>query len=307
MTAASEVFVDVGKSTMRLHALAAGRELTVTGHGMAPTEEGDRGERIGREIARLLAEAEAEAVAHLLIGSTTDLSPVELRSLVCELRPAVPAAVIAVGDDGTLAHARTLNAPGTLLAVGTGVIAIARAANGTLTRLDGWGPLSGDRGSAVEVGRLAMRAAFLAADERRPSGLRQAVEEQLGGLDLATTGRVLADPRWPAHLAELAVLVCRLADDGDDEAAALLDDAVAELVRTARAASRAAGSDDILVTGRFGTSPAVDSRMRPRLLESGLTPVLPLPAGAVPAAEIVSGAYAPHLVLSHPEAGLPDA
>lgn len=285
-------FVDVGKSGIRLQFVADGVLRSHQGEGISPTQAGDHGTALGRGIGSLLAQASLTTLGHLVIGSTADLTTTELQSLFTALGRVLPDALVAVTDDGTLSHARFLNAPGVVLGVGTGVIAIARPVAGELRRFDGWGPLAGDRGSAVEVGRLALRAAHRAVDEDRHSALREAVAEHLGAVDLQVARSVLADQQWPAILAGIAVVVDELATTGVAEAAEIIDTAAAELHRTAQLAVAAAGVPGVLITGRFGEAPALRSRLTDRFDRDGIRILTPLPPEAVDAADIVAGAYA---------------
>ncbi|MGO2747553.1 BadF/BadG/BcrA/BcrD ATPase family protein [Microbacterium sp.] len=296
-----DVFVDVGKSGMRLHVVSDGRVRTFLGDGISPTQVVDHGHVLGAGIAQLLVEAEAHAADHLLVGSTSELSPAEHRSLFAQVRTVLPAARIAVADDGTLAHARFLNAPGVLLAAGTGVIVIARSASGELRRFDGWGPLAGDRGSAVDVGRWALRAAYAAADEQRDTPLRDAIARHLGATDLLVARRILSDAQWPATLAGLATIVGDLALGGSADASEILDAAAAELMATVRTAAESTGSDDLLPAGRFGTAPAVHARLETLAAAQGIRIVTALAPTAVSALDILAGPYRASMTIA--EAG----
>lgn len=303
MTAASpvgDVFIDIGKSGIRGEIVRATGRHAFARPGISPVEPGDHGELLGVSISAGLAEAGAEAARHILIGSTSELTDAEKESLFRRLRPAAPHAVIAVTDDGTLAHARRLGAPGILLAVGTGVIAIARSNEGDLTRYDGWGPLSGDRGAAVDVGRQALRAAYAAADGGTDAALRTAVERRLGSIDLVAARRLLTDPAWPALLAQLAQDVCTLADAGDPDAARILDDAAAELAATVRMALAGSGARDLAIVGRFGTAPAMASRLERAIVAVGARPVPARGNDAVGAREILAGPYASSFTIDVP-------
>ncbi|WP_307371302.1 BadF/BadG/BcrA/BcrD ATPase family protein [Microbacterium sp. W4I4] len=293
-----DVFVDVGKSGTRLHVVAGGVVRTFLGEGISPTQRGDHGRVLGSIIAKLLVQASARSTENLLVGSTSELSPTEHRSLVAQVRAVLPTARIAVADDGTLAHARLFNAPGVLLAAGTGVIVIGRSASGELRRFDGWGPLAGDRGSAADVGRSALRAAYLAADEQRDSPLRDGVARLLGGTDLVTARSILMDAQWPATLAGLANLVGDLALEGSAEASEILDAAAAALMGTVRTAAERTGVKDLLVTGRFGTAPAIRLRLATHAEAQGIRIVPALPATAVSATEILAGPYQVNMTIA---------
>ncbi|MGC4152846.1 MAG: hypothetical protein QM628_07170 [Propionicimonas sp.] len=291
-------FIDVGKSGIRLQTVVDGVFRTYFGEGLSPTQSGNHGAALGRNIESLLAEAAIPPPEHLVIGSTGELTPTELHSLFTVLGRAIPEAVVALTDDGTLAHARFLNAPGTVLCVGTGVIAIARSLAGELRRFDGWGPLAGDRGSAVEVGRSALRSAHRAVDEGRSSELRDCVATRLGAVDLTAARAVLSDPRWPATLAGLALGVCELADAGVAEAAVILDAAATELHQTTRCAVAAAGVPGVVITGRFGTAAALRSRLEALFHSDGIRMLAPLPEQSVAAAEIMTGPYGPSMTFA---------
>ncbi len=287
-----DVFVDVGKSGLRVEVAGDGELKVSEGRGVSPTEPGDHGALVGEEAARLIAAAGIGPIRCVIVGATTELSPPEHDALVRALRTIAPSAVIAVTDDGTLAHARRLNRAGVLLAVGTGVIAIARSQAGDLARFDGWGPLAGDRGSATAVGVAALRDAFRAVDEGRDSALRSLVAERIGPLDVVLARTVLADSQWPAHLAALAPAVGELAEHGDRDAGVILDDAATDLARTTRIAVTAAGERTVVVAGRFGESEAIRSRLRRALDGDDITVTTGLDRAVVSAQEILRGPYA---------------
>lgn len=298
-----DVFVDIGKSGLRLEAATSTGWAERSGAGVSPTVRGDLGLLLGDRIVELLAGPEGRDARRVLIGSTSELTDAERESLLRVVGRAHPAAVIAITDDGSLAHARRLNAPGVLFSIGTGTIAIARTPDGRLSRFDGWGPLAGDRGAAVDVGRRALRAAYRDIDRAADTMLRTAADRRLGGIDLMTARATLADESWPAVLAGLAEDVCTAAAAGDEEAGTLLDDAVAELADTARLAVASAGVPELLVVGRFGTAPAVSERLAPALAACGIRLVDALPPDAVGAREILAGPYALALHIATPAPG----
>jgi glucosamine kinase len=286
-----DAFIDVGKSGSRLHVVERGTVRVYDGRGASPTQPGNSGLVVARQITEMLLAAEATSARHILIGSTVDFADDERRILLSRVRRIAPDALLGVTDDGTLAHARHLHQPGVLLAVGTGVIAVALSPEGGLTRFDGWGPLAGDRGSAVDVGRTALREAFRDVDESRTSPLRARVETALGTAGLELGASILSHENWPAVLSSLAQLVCDLADDDDEQAGRMLDSAADELVRTARVAVSAATAARVAVTGRFGGAAAMRSRLNARFNLAGVSVVEALPPTAIVASEILSGPY----------------
>ncbi|RZT91905.1 glucosamine kinase [Rivibacter subsaxonicus] len=130
----------------------------------------------------------------------------------CKLALATDAATTLAG-----AHA---GRPGTIVAVGTGTIGLARHADGRETSANGWGFPVGDEGSGAWLGLLAMQIAQQAFDGRSAAGaLARAVWRTAGG----SRAELLA---WCEHAgqqryAELAPLVFETEAD-DTQAAALL-------------------------------------------------------------------------------------
>lgn len=286
-----EAFVDVGKSGSRLQVVERGSIRALTAKGASPAQPGNSGLVIAEQIVEMLKAADATSATHVLVGATVRLTVAEQTDFVALVREAAPDAVLGLTDDATLSHARHLNQPGVLLAVGTGVIAIAHSPEGVFTRFDGWGPLAGDRGSAADVGRWALREAFRDVDESRASELRNRVEAAVGPIDLELAASILTDENWPAVLAGLAQAVCELADAGDAQAGGMLELATDELARTVILAVTSATAPRVVVTGRFGGAQAVRSRLTARLGRAGITVVDALPPAAVAASDILSGPY----------------
>ncbi|MGY0196960.1 BadF/BadG/BcrA/BcrD ATPase family protein [Leptothrix sp. BB-4] len=139
--------------------------------------------------------------------------------------------------------------PGVLLAIGTGSVGVAIAADGTRRMVSGWGWQIGDEASGAWFGQQAVRLAQRAMDGRAPAGaLARAVWQRCGDdrarlLDwCAAAGQV--------GYAALAPLV--LAHERDDPAAAAL---VAQAIDDARAMVRAmdpSGRLPLAITGSLG-------------------------------------------------------
>ncbi len=128
------------------------------------------------------------------------------------------------------AHAGALNGqPGTVLIVGTGVVALAIDADGALRTADGWGPWLGDEGGGAWIGAAGLRAALRAHDGRGPSTTL---------LDTARA-RFGAPQTWPAQFNDAAALASFapdvLAAQDDAVALAIVDAAADALAATARA------------------------------------------------------------------------
>lgn len=80
-----------------------------------------------------------------------------------------------VGDVDIALDAAFPGSPGMLAIAGTGSNSAARSADGTVETAGGYGPVLSDQGSGHHIGTRALRACFLAQDERRPSVLMDAI------------------------------------------------------------------------------------------------------------------------------------
>lgn len=127
--------------------------------------------------------------------------------------------VVTVTDLEVGYAAGTAAPDGVLLLSGTGALA-ARFSGGVLARrVDGYGWLAGDEGSAVWIGIRALRAALAALDGRgEPTVLVEAVRSELGvppghGEDLAQGLLAAGFAMPPATLGRLAPLVSAAGDD----------------------------------------------------------------------------------------------
>jgi len=133
---------------------------------------------------------------------------------------------------------------GILLIAGTGSVAYGRGPTGTVARCGGWGPVCGDEGSGVWIGRRALSVVTAAADGREPETALtgvvvtaaevSSVEELIGWASRAT----------PADLASLAPAVLQCADSGDQRAIAIASFATEELVLHVVALARKLFTDE---------------------------------------------------------------
>jgi glucosamine kinase len=136
---------------------------------------------------------------------------------------------------------------GILMLSGTGSMVWARDDNGTSSRVGGWGGAFGDEGSAYWIGLRTVTLCSRALDGR--IGAPALVEAVFGFLKLDRTHpqdglmgwhATLQHPR--AEIAALAVVVDRLAAEGDATALAILDEAAAHLAAHVFAISRRSGN-----------------------------------------------------------------
>lgn len=134
--------------------------------------------------------------------------------------------------------AGTATSAGVLLLAGTGAVAARFEDHRLVRRCDGYGWLAGDEGSAVWVGREALRAVLAALDGRGAATLLTAsVTQLLAGNcptdDVEAQAQALVAAGFagpPAALGRLAPLVGAAATAGDPVAAGIVADAVARLL-----------------------------------------------------------------------------
>ncbi|MCP9963711.1 ATPase [Streptomyces somaliensis] len=224
----------------------------------APTGPGgiDAGwllERLAPAARTLLAEAGAGgrrpvAVAVGAAGMAGLGDP--LRSVLPgALRDALGVRRLALASDAVTAYAGALGrAPGTVVAAGTGLVAL-----GTdlvrWRRADGWGHLLGDCGGGAWIGRAGLEAALRAHDGRRggsPALLARA--EALFGPVEGLPARLYPRPDRAAVLASFAPEVARHAAD-DPVAADVLARAARHIAEAAAAAHPAGGAGRVALTG----------------------------------------------------------
>jgi N-acetylglucosamine kinase-like BadF-type ATPase len=137
---------------------------------------------------------------------------------------------VGVRNDGEVAlHDAFGSGPGILLVGGTGSIALARLPSGAWRRTGGWGALAGDEGSGWSLGLGAVQAALRAIDGRGPATALEGVVASAFGtsdpFELLDRLRTAAK----GEVAALAPEVIRVADEGDEVAAALADEAARAL------------------------------------------------------------------------------
>ena len=147
------------------------------------------------------------------------------RSRVVVVNDALVALVAGVGEG-----------PGVVIICGTGSIAYGRDAREQAARAGGWGHVLGDEGSGYWIGRRALRAVARAADGRGPAtALTPRVLAHFAVAQPSDLVHEIYDRQLPHHaLAQLARLVQRARDDGDEVATQILEQAAHELVRAAR-------------------------------------------------------------------------
>jgi N-acetylglucosamine kinase-like BadF-type ATPase len=164
------------------------------------------------------------------------------------LRGAVDADRLVVASDAVLSYVGAFGTrPGVVVTAGTGSVVLALGADGRAHRVDGDGPLLGDRGSGYAIGLAGLREAMRVADGLAGSqALAGELRQEYGVADEAV--RTIHASASPTRLiASFSRNVARAAERGSTTARLIWADAGAELARAALAAAERAGID----TGSF--------------------------------------------------------
>lgn len=238
MAAVSRLCIDAGQTGTRIRTRADGRE-------QVGIRDGIRTDRpILDQLADLVGEVIASAgasVREIAIGSS-GLTPAHADAgrLLTSLAD-LDVETVALTHDSVSAYlAANRLVFGVVTAVGTGVVTLGVGSAG-VARVDGWGHLFGDAGSAYWIGRAGVEAALRDFDGRGPTtGLRSAAIQSFGPLDELYMAVQTAADRV-SRVAAFATAVADHAEVGDAVAISIIDDAAAELAASALTALRRSG------------------------------------------------------------------
>jgi N-acetylmuramic acid 6-phosphate etherase len=252
------VGVDLGKTQCRSLASDGTR---VDGAG-APGLADPGGVELALDAVRRVVAGEVPEA--LCVGAAGAMAaPEEAARLARLLAEVLPGCRVAVTSDSVVAHAGALGgAPGAVLSVGTGAVALGIDASGRHTTVDGWGPWLGDDGGGAWIGREALRAVLRARESRGPATtLTRAAEDRYG--DLARLPRTL---QTASSTGAFAPDVVAAASAGDDIAREVLERAADAWGELALTAVRAAGEPATLVViGGLSDVPLLREMLRKRL------------------------------------------
>jgi len=148
---------------------------------------------------------------------------------------------IEIVSDGDIAlYGATDGHPGIVVISGTGSISVGMSRQGKRAYAGGWGPVAGDEGSGSWIARRALQAVARATDERGPrTSLTKAACEffQVSTPDDLSTA-IYAPSMTNDRIAAFSKRVIETAQDGDQVASEILEDAGKELGRAANAVIR---------------------------------------------------------------------
>jgi N-acetylglucosamine kinase len=125
---------------------------------------------------------------------------------------------------------------GVVIIAGTGSIAVGYHPSGRIARASGWGHLLGDEGSGYYIALRGLNAATRAHDGRGPATtLLDRLPEAVAVPSLEDLANQIYLEGWPApDIAALAPVVLKEAEEGDEQAAAIVIEAGMELALAAR-------------------------------------------------------------------------
>ena len=176
-------------------------------------------------------------VSRTCLGTAGESVPMIVGWLREAFRARVAGELTIVGDVEIALDAAFQGGPGVLALAGTGSNVAGRMRDGTLTSAGGWGPVLAEQGSGYQIGRRALRAAFLARDEGRATSLLGEVLEfwKLASVEhLVEFANGTPNPDFSA----LTEVVVRCAREGDAVAGRVLEREGRELARLVRTVLR---------------------------------------------------------------------
>ena len=184
-------------------------------------------DRALRELAEVSGKGMDE-VSRTCIGTAGETVPLVVDWLREAFRERVSGDLLLLGDVEIALDAAFPGQGGVLALAGTGSNVAGRVEQGKVTTAGGYGPVLADQGSGHRIGLEALRAAFLARDEGRPTTLLGAFQSFWR---LAEADALIAQAnRLPApDFSQLTEVVVRCADDGDAVALDVLQQQGVEL------------------------------------------------------------------------------
>lgn len=181
--------------------------------------------------------------------------------------------------DWTTAHLGAFGGgPGVVIAAGTGSVALGVDEAGRTARVDGFGYLFGDAGSAFSIGRRALELVLQDLDGRRSApAIAEAARARFGSDVHRAAWELYAAPTLVDVVARFAPDVIELAAAGDPPAVELVQHAAEQLAASAAAAAAPfeGAPVDVAVTGRLlGLGPGPGNELARRFAPA-LAAVLP--------------------------------
>jgi N-acetylglucosamine kinase len=214
-----------------------------------------------------------------------------LNQMATDLQPQVHVEVV---HDSTIALVGGTDGKrvGVVIIAGTGSIAVGYHPSGRIARASGWGHLLGDEGSGHFIALRGLNAATRAHDGRGPMTIL--IDRLPKAVNVPTledlANRIYLEGWTAPELAALAPVVLKAAEEGDEQAAAIVNEAGTELALAARVVIEDLGMEKetfevVLSGGIFKGSPRMVE-----IIQQELGNVFPLADVILPRREPVIGA-----------------
>lgn len=227
------VTIDAGQTGIRVRFATASDTIEVELPGVVTSAP------VSGQLAEAALAAAAQAGVRLtetLAAGSSGLGRESADELLALLAPHGVERVLLAHDSVTCYLGALGDRRGAVIAAGTGTICLA-VGERDVARVDGWGHLIGDAGSAYWIGRTAMEAALRGYDGRRQmTALTDAFAKEFPDIETAYLD-LQADPARVARIAAFARTVDELAPT-DRVAGNILDKAAAHLSEAAQAGLR---------------------------------------------------------------------
>ena len=158
--------------------------------------------------------------------------------------------------------AATGGEPGVIVIGGGGSVAYGRTSSGEAARIGGWGHLLGDEGSGFWIGLQAIKAVLKSrAGVSQKTALEERVMQRFGTDDDRQVVREVYSASFSeAEVAGLVPLVASVAQDGDETAVSILDEAADHLASIALAVLRRLGDLAVYPSGGIFRAPTMRER-----------------------------------------------
>ena len=234
------VGIDGGQSALRLRTSATTRVGVADGfcHG------GDAVDDTASAVRRAAADAGLTGPVDVVCLGLSGL-PDDTASLAVAVADVLDAAEVRICADMVTSHAGALpDGFGVVVAVGTGAVCLALDHDGRAHRVDGWGHLFGDDGSAFAVGRVGLAAVQRHRDGRgAATALTGAARARFGEHLDTSPWRLYRSATVVADVAGFAVDVYACASAGDAVALRIVERAADDLADSVAAAVAAISGD----------------------------------------------------------------
>jgi len=170
------------------------------------------------------------AIGGAFAGCRLDAEKTRIEKIMLRVWPSAKT-VRAMEDTRSVLAAGFGDGPGIVVIAGTGSnVAGQSSADAPIEATGGWGHLFGDRGSAYDLARRGMEAAYYAYDNNRePSPLAREFLAAAGKASMDELVPHLLQDTGKTAVAQWAKHIFAAAEKGDREARALIDDATAAL------------------------------------------------------------------------------